>query len=219
MAHRDERKRSKHKRSKHKKHHKRHKKHHKKHHKKRRKKTKHHRRKRARPSGLPSVPTLEQNQYFMMQARVAGLEQQLLAAAKESKPEKKSRAEEVDLLNQVLEEQDRQSRGRDRARGSTGLTPEEARGLVKLGAELSRSASDPFGVEPMGGDAADSSSAERSAARASGSGSPSMWHSMTPVQTEPEPDLGDDPFEQAREHERKSVTRLTSGEFEESTRP
>ena len=78
MAHRDERKRSKHKRSKHKKHHKRHKKHHK----KRRKKTKHHRRKRARPSGLPSIPTLEQNQYLMMQARVAGLEQQLLAQAK-----------------------------------------------------------------------------------------------------------------------------------------
>ena len=86
MAHRDERKRSKHKRSKHKKQHKRHK--HKRHkHKKRRKKTKHHRRKRARPSGLPSIPTLEQNQYFMMQARVAGLEQQLLAQAKESKPE------------------------------------------------------------------------------------------------------------------------------------
>jgi len=182
MAHRDERKRSKHKRSKHKKHHKRHKKHHK----RRRKKSKHHRRNRgkARPSGLPSIPTLEQNQYFMMQARVAGLEQQLLAAAKESKPEKKSRAEEVDLLNQVLEEQDRQSRGRDRARGSTGLTPEEARGLVKLGAELSRSAPDSFGVEPMGGDDADSSSAERSAARAS---SPSMLHSMTPVKTEPEP--------------------------------
>ena len=213
MAHRDERKRSKHKRSKHKKHHKRHK--HKRHkHKKRRKKTKHHRRKRARPSGLPSIPTLEQNQYFMMQARVAGLEQQLLAQAKESKP-KKSRAEEVDLLNQVLEEQDRQSRGRDRARGSTGLTPEEARGLVKLEAELSRSAPDPFGVEPMGGDDADSSSAERSAARASRSGSPSMWHSMTPVKTEPEPD----PFEQAREQERESVTRLTSGELEESTRP
>ena len=182
MAHRDERKRSKHKRSKHKKQHKRHKhkKHkHKKHHKKRRKKTKHHRRKRARPSGLPSIPTLEQNQYFMMQARVAGLEQQLLAAAKESKPEKKSRAEEVDLLNQVLEEQDRQSRGRDRARGSTGLSHEEAREFVKLGAELSRSAPDPFGVEPMGGDDADSSSAERSAARASGSGSPSVFHSMT----------------------------------------
>ena len=186
MAHRDERKRSKHKRSKHKKsRHKRHK--HKKHHKKRRKKTKHHRRKRARPSGLPSIPTLEQNQYFMMQARVAGLEQQLLAAAKESKPEKKSRAEEVDLLNQLLDEQDRQSRGRDRARGDTGLTSEEARGLVKLGAELSRSAPDSFGVEPMGGDDADSSSAERSAARASRSGSPSMWHSMTPVKPEPEP--------------------------------
>jgi len=183
MAHRDERKRSKYKRSKHKKHHKRHKKHHK----KRRKKTKHHRRKRARPSGLPSIPTLEQNQYFMMQARVAGLEQQLLAQAKESKP-KKSRAEEVDLLNQVLEEQDRQSRGRDRVRGSTGLSHEEAREFVKLGAELSRSAPDSFGVEPMGGDDADSSSAERSAARASGSGSPSMWHSMTPVQTEPEPE-------------------------------
>ena len=140
MAHRDERKRSKHKRSKHKKS--RHKKHHKKHHKKRRKKTKHHRRKRGRPSGLPSIPTLEQNQYFMMQARVAGLEQQLLAAAKESKPEKKSRAEEVDLLNQVLEEQDRQSRGRDRERGDTGFTPEEARKLIKLGADLSRSARD-----------------------------------------------------------------------------
>ena len=215
MAHRDERKRSKHKRSKHKKHHKRHKKHHKKHHKKRRKKTKHHRRKRARPSGLPSVPTLEQNQYFMMQARVAGLEQQLLAAAKESKPEKKSRAEEVDLLNQVLEEQDRQSRGRDRARGSTGLTPEEARGLVKLGAELSRSAPDSFGVEHMGGDDADSSSAERSAARAGRSGSPSMFHSMTPVKTEREAD----PFEHAREQGRESVARLTSGELEESTRP
>ena len=214
MAHRDERKRSKHKRSKHKKHHKRHK--HKRHkHKKRRKKTKHHRRKRARPSGLPSIPTLEQNQYFMMQARVAGLEQQLLAAAKESKPEKKSRAEEVDLLNQILEEQDRQSRERDRGRGSTGLSPEEARELVKLGAELSRSAPDSFGVEHMGGDDADSSSAERSAARASRSGSPSMWHSMTPVKTEPEPD----PFEQAREQERESVTRLTSGELEESTRP
>ena len=186
MAHRDERKRSKHKRSKHKKHHKRHKKHHK----KRRKKTKHHRRNRgkARPSGLPSIPTLEQNQYFMMQARVAGLEQQLLAQAKESKP-KKSRAEEVDLLNQVLEEQDRQSRGRDRARGSTGLSHEEAREFVKLGAELSRSAPDPFGVEPMGGDDADSSSAERSAARASGSGSPSMWHSMTEPEPEPEPVL------------------------------
>ena len=212
MAHRDERKRSKHKRSKHKKHHKRHKKHHK----KRRKKSKHHRRNRgkARPSGLPSIPTLEQNQYFMMQARVAGLEQQLLAQAKESKP-KKSRAEEVDLLNQVLEEQDRHSRGRDRARGSTGLTPEEARGLVKLGAELSRSAPDPFGVEPMGGDDADSSSAERSAARASRSGSPSMFHSMTPVKTEREAD----PFEHAREQERESVARLTSGELEESTRP
>ena len=216
MAHRDERKRSKHKRSKHKRSkHKKHK--HKKHHKKRRKKSKHHRRNRgkARPSGLPSIPTLEQNQYFMMQARVAGREQQLLAAAKESKPEKKSRAEEVDLLNQVLEEQDRQSRGRDRARGSTGLSHEEAREFVKLGAELSRSAPDPFGVEHMGGDDADSSSAERSAARASGSGSPSMWHSMTPVKTEPEPD----PFEQAREQERESVTRLTSGELEESTRP
>ena len=213
MAHTDERKRSKHKRSKHKRS--KHKKHHKKHHKKRRKKTKHHRRKRARPSGLPSIPTLEQNQYFMMQARVAGLEQQLLAAAKESKPEKKSRAEEVDLLNQVLEEQDRQSRGRDRARGDTGLTSEEARGLVKLGAELSRSAPDSFGVEPMGGDDADSSSAERSAARASRSGSPTTFHSMTPLKTEPEPD----PFEQAREQERESVTRLTSGELEESTRP
>ena len=211
MAHRDERKRSKYKRSKHKKHHKRHKKHHK----KRRKKSKHHRRKRARPSGLPSVPTLEQNQYFMMQARVAGLEQQLLAAAKESKPEKKSRAEEVDLLNLVLEEQDRQSRGRDRARGDTGLTSEEARELIKLGAELSRTEPDSFGVEPMGGDDADSSSAERSAARASRSGSPSMWHSMTPVKTEPETD----PFEQAREQERESVARLTSGALEESTRP
>ena len=210
MAHRDERKRSKHKRSKHKKHHKRHKKHHK----KRRKKTKHHRRKRARPSGLPSIPTLEQNQYFMMQARVAGLEQQLLAQAKESKP-KKSRAEEVDLLNQVLEEQDRQSRGRDRARGSTGLSHEEAREFVKLGAELSRSAPDSFGVEHMGGDDADSSSAERSAARAGRSGSPSMFHSMTPVKTEPETD----PFEHAREQERESVARLTSGELEQSTRP
>ena len=208
MAHRDERKRSKHKRSKHKKHHK-------KHHKKRRKKTKHHRRKRARPSGLPSIPTLEQNQYFMMQARVAGLEQQLLAAAKESKPEKKSRAEEVDLLNQVLDEHDRQSRRRDRARGSTGLSHEGSREFVKLGAELSRSAPDSFGVEPMGGDDTASSSAARSAARASRSGSPSMWHSMTPVKTEPEPD----PFEQAREHEIESVTRLTSSELEESTRP
>ena len=210
MAHRDERKRSKHKRSKHKKHHK-------KHHKKRRKKTKHHRRNRgkARPSGLPSIPTLEQNQYFMMQARVAGLEQQLLAQAKESKPAKKSRAEEVDLLNQILEEQDRQSRERDRGRGSTGLSPEEARELVKLGAELSRSAPDSFGVEHMGGDDADSSSAERSAARAGRSGSPSMFHSMTPVKTEPETD----PFEQAREQERESVARLTSGELEQSTRP
>ena len=207
MAHRDERKRSKHKRSKHKKHHK-------KHHKKRRKKTKHHRRKRARPSGLPSIPTLEQNQYFMMQARVAGLEQQLLAQAKESKP-KKSRAEEVDLLNQVLEAQDRQSRGRDRARGDTGITSEEARELIKLGADLSRSAPDPFGVEPMGGDDADSSSAERSAARASRSGSPSMFHSMTPLKTEPRTD----PFEQARGQERESVARLTSGALEESTRP
>ena len=217
MAHRDERKRSKHKRSKHKKY--KHKKHHKKHHKKRRKKSKHHRRNRgkARPSGLPSIPTLEQNQYFMMQARVAGLEQQLLAAAKESKPEKKSRAEEVDLLNQVLEEQDRQSRGRDRARGSTGLSHEEAREFVKLGAELSRSAPDPFGVEHMGGDDTDSRSAERSAAR-SRSGSPT-FHSMTPVKTEPEPALGGDPFEQAREQERESVARLTSGELEESTRP
>ena len=211
MAHRDERKRSKYKRSKHKKHHKRHKKHHK----KRRKKTKHHRRKRARPSGLPSIPTLEQNQYFMMQARVAGLEQQLLAQAKESKPAKKSRAEEVDLLNQILEEQDRHSRGHDRARGSTGLSHEEAREFVKLGAELSRSAPDSFGVEPMGGDDADSSSAERSAARAGRSGSPSMFHSMTPVKTEPETD----PFEHAREQERESVARLTSGELEESTRP
>ena len=184
MAHRDERKRSKHKRSKHKRS--KHKKHHKKHHKKRRKKTKHHRRKRARPSGLPSIPTLEQNQYFMMQARVAGLEQQLLAAAKESKPEKKSRAEEVDLLNQVLEEQDRQSRGRDRARGDTGFTPEEARKLIKLGADLSRSARDSFGVEHMGGDDTDSRSAERSAAR-SRSGSPTTFHSMTPQKAEPEP--------------------------------
>ena len=150
----------------------------------------------------------------MMQARVAGLEQQLLAAAKESKPEKKSRAEEVDLLNQVLEEQDRQSRGRDRARGDTGLTSEEARELIKLGAELSRSAPDSFGVEPMGGDDADSSSAERSAAR-SRSGSPTTFHSMTPVKTEPETD----PFEEAREQERESVARLTSGELEESTRP
>ena len=128
-------------------------------------------------------------------------------------------AEEVDLLNQILEEQDRQSRERDRGRGSTGLSPEEARELVKLGAELSRSAPDSFGVEHMGGDDADSSSAERSAARASRSGSPSVFHSMTPQKTEPEPALGGDPFEQARGQERESVARLTSGELEESTRP
>ena len=170
-------KKRKHKKSKHKKDKK-----HKHKHKKRRKKTKHHRRKRAKPSGLPSLPTLEQNQYFMMQARVAGLEQQLLAQAK-TKPQR-SRAEEVDLLNQVLEEQDRQSRGRDRARGDTGFTPEEARKLIKLGADLSRSAPDSFGVEHMGGDDMDSSSAERSAAR-SRSESPTTFHSMTP-QPEPE---------------------------------
>ena len=103
MARREEKhhKKRKHKKSKHKKD-KKHKHKHKKH-----KKRKHKKRHRAKPSGLPSLPTLEQNQYFMMQARVAGLEQQLLAQAKQSKEPKLSRAEEVDLLNQVLEEQDK----------------------------------------------------------------------------------------------------------------
>ena len=117
-------KKRKHKKSKHKKDKKdKHK--HKKYKHKKHKKRKHKKRHPAKPSGLPSLPTLEQNQYFMMQARVAGLEQQLLAQAKQSKEPKLSRAEEVDLLNQVLEEQDKQSRGRDRTKGSQGLTDEE----------------------------------------------------------------------------------------------
>ena len=114
MAHRDERKRSKHKRSKHKRSK------HKKHHKKRRKKTKHHRRKRARPSGLPSVPTLEQNQFWVMQAKIAGLEQQMLAAAKESKPEKKSRAEEVDFSTKYLRNRTDSHEGATEPEGAPG---------------------------------------------------------------------------------------------------
>jgi hypothetical protein len=289
-------KKRKHKKSKHKHKHKKHKRH------KKHKKRRHKKRHRAAPSGLPSLPTLEQNQYFMMQARVAGLEQQLLAQAKQNKEPKMSRAEEVDLLNQVLEEQDKQSRGRDRRKGSQGLTEDEYAFFKKAQREqeveddLERGRNFP---SDLSGDSFESSlhgdEAHRSTIVSRPPRSPSpapapepqahhhevqefeeqhvgvprqeyelqqaqqqprsarlLAHTFEetapslaeqlqegtptpdrqrratrrttfiqdgPMGNEPFLQRGDDPFEQARGHERQSVARLTSKELEESTRP
>ena len=86
------------------------------------KKKKRRRRRRAvAPVGLPSIPTIEQNQYWLLHGRIANLEAQGLqqqggpAAASEKKM---SRAEEIDIANRVIDENLKEARERDANRAA-----------------------------------------------------------------------------------------------------
>jgi hypothetical protein len=113
MAPHDKERKSHH--TKHTKHtkHKKHKKHKKPKHKKRR-------RKQTRgPTDLPSAPTLEQNQYWLLHGRIANLEAQGLQqqGGPVAQAEKKmSRAEEIDIANTVIDENLKRERERDNVR-------------------------------------------------------------------------------------------------------
>ena len=111
MAPHDKEKKSHH--TKHRKHskHKKHKKHKKPKHKKRRQ--------RRAPTDLPSAPTLEQNQYWLLHGRIANLEAQGLQqqGGPVAPAEKKmSRAEEIDIANTVIDENVKRERERDNVR-------------------------------------------------------------------------------------------------------
>ena len=105
-----------------KKHHRRRKTHgaskHKKHKKQRKQRKRRRRRRSTAPIGLPSVPTLEQNQYWLLHGRIATLENQAMqGGAQRSGGEKTmSRAEEVDVANRVIDENLKKARDRDNAR-------------------------------------------------------------------------------------------------------
>ena len=101
-----------------KKHHSKHRKHHSKHRKHKKHKKRRRRRRSTAPAGLPSVPTLEQNQYWLLHGRIAALENQAMqGGAQRSGGEKQlSRAEEVDIANRVIDENLKKSRDRDDAR-------------------------------------------------------------------------------------------------------
>ena len=99
-------------------------KHHRKKGKKKRHRKRHRKRGQAAPQGLPAVPTLEQNQYWMLHGRLAALENQKLqqAGAPTAVIEKKmSRAEEVDLANRVIDEQSKKAHERDAQRAQQHL--------------------------------------------------------------------------------------------------
>ncbi len=79
------------------------------------------RRRAVAPVGLPSIPTIEQNQYWLLHGRIANLEAQGLqqqggpVAASEKRM---SRAEEVDIANRVIDENLKVSRERDANRAA-----------------------------------------------------------------------------------------------------
>eukprot|EP01043_Picozoa_sp_COSAG02_P069776 COSAG02_NODE_12097_length_1598_cov_1.162775_2_plen_162_part_01 len=101
-----------------KKHHSKHRKHHSKHRKHKKHKKRRRRRRSTAPVGLPSVPTLEQNQYWLLHGRIAALENQAMqGGTQRSGGEKQlSRAEEVDIANRVIGENLKKARNRDDAR-------------------------------------------------------------------------------------------------------
>ena len=90
-------------------------------HKHKKKKRRPRRRRAVAPVGLPSIPTIEQNQYWLLHGRIANLEAQRLqqqggpVAASEKRM---SRAEEVDIANRVIDENLKEARERDANRAA-----------------------------------------------------------------------------------------------------
>jgi len=89
-------------------------------HKHKHKKKKRRRRPRAvAPTGLPSLPTIEQNQYWLLHGRIANLEAQGLQQGGPAAAEKKmSRAEEIDVANRVIDENFKEQQQRDANRAA-----------------------------------------------------------------------------------------------------
>lgn len=102
-------------------------------HKKHKKKHKRRRRRRSRaPVGMPSIPTLEQNQYWLLHGRIAALENQAMQATQRSGGEKTlSRAEEVDIANRVIDENLKKARDRDNARPPENALDDEDINFLK----------------------------------------------------------------------------------------
>ena len=89
------------------------------------KKHKHKKKKRRRaravaPTGLPSMPTIEQNQYWLLHGRIANLEAQGLqqGGAAAAVEKKMSRAEEIDIANRVIDENFKEQQQRDANRAA-----------------------------------------------------------------------------------------------------
>ena len=81
------------------------------------------RRRRARavaPTGLPSLPTIEQNQYWLLHGRIANLEAQGLqqGGAAAGGEKRMSRAEEIDVANRVIDENFKEQQQRDANRAA-----------------------------------------------------------------------------------------------------
>jgi len=90
-------------------------------HSKHRKHRKHKKQRKGRsraPVGMPSVPTLEQNQYWLLHGRIAALENQAMQGGTQRSGGEKtmSRSEEVDIANRVIDENLKRARDRDDAR-------------------------------------------------------------------------------------------------------
>lgn len=116
-----------------KKHHSKHRKHHSKHRKHKKHKKRRRRRHSTAPSGMPSVPTLEQNQYWLLHGRIAALENQAMqGGTQRSGGEKQlSRAEEVDIANHVIDENLKKARDRDNARPPENTLDDEDINFLK----------------------------------------------------------------------------------------
>ena len=90
-------------------------------HKHKHKKKKRRRRPRAvAPTGLPSLPTIEQNQYWLLHGRIANLEAQGLqqGGAAAGGEKRMSRAEEIDVANRVIDENFKEQQQRDANRAA-----------------------------------------------------------------------------------------------------
>ena len=71
------------------------------------------------PTGLPSMPTIEQNQYWLLHGRIANLEAQGLQQGGAAGGEKRmSRAEEIDIANRVIDENFKEQQQRDANRAA-----------------------------------------------------------------------------------------------------
>ena len=88
-------------------------------HKHKHKKKKRRRARAVAPTGLPSMPTIEQNQYWLLHGRIANLEAQGLQQGGPAAVEKRmSRAEEIDVANRVIDENFKEQQQRDANRAA-----------------------------------------------------------------------------------------------------